>query len=259
MCTILFSYKQTPGYRLIMGANRDEFLERPTEPLDYFNDEKTILAGRDLRGGGTWFGLHANGKVAGITNYRDPALNDRNALSRGKIIQDYLEGGTTPWEFLQILAKDASRYNGFNVILGDWSSLFFYSNAAGKVECLAPGIYGLSNHLLDTPWPKVKRGKKKLEQALGQPTEEIQAAVFSLLQDKLTPPDSSLPKTGVGLEWERILSSIFITSPSYGTRSSTFLSISEGKEVTLVEKSFEHAQYAVFESGEKRFHFFLDI
>ncbi len=257
MCLILFSYKHTPGYKFILGANRDEFLNRPTHPLDYFNEQKTILAGRDLRGGGTWFGISMDGKIAGITNYRDPALNIGSGLSRGKIIRDYLESEEPADIFLEKLTKNAKQYDGFNLLAGDKRELFFYSNAAGKIRRLTPGLYGLSNHLLDTAWPKVRRGKQKLKKALALPEKERQPAIFSLLQDTTPPSDEELPETGVGIEWERILSTIFITAPAYGTRSSAFLSINDAEEVTLVEKTFAHSDKSTLESGRKEFNFHL--
>ncbi len=255
MCIILFSYKHPPGYKLVIGTNRDEFLDRPTSPLGYFDEKKNILAGRDLRGGGTWFGVHLNGKHGAITNYRDPALNNRSCLSRGLIIKDYLEGGESPKDFIRNLSKNGSLYNGFNILVGDLNTLYFFSNVTGSTQLLTPGLYGLSNHLLDTPWPKVKRGKDMLEKALARPEPKLQPSVFSLLKDISTPPEEELPITGVGIEWERILSTIFISSPSYGTRSSTFLSITERNEVTIVEKTFSHNKQGAFDSGKNTFSF----
>ncbi len=254
MCLVLFSYKTTPGYRLILGANRDEFLERPTLALDYFDERQTILAGKDLRGGGTWFGVNVFGKIAAITNYRDPAFNTRSGLSRGLIIRDYLESRESPESFLEKLAQNGDNYNGFNLLVGDMKELLYYSNASGEIKQLVPGLYGLSNHLLDTDWPKVARGKEKLRKALAQSDSGMIPAVFSLLEDTARPQDKELPETGVGLEWERLLSTIFISASTYGTRSSAVLCITDTNEVTFVERTFTHSQKMAQETGRKEFH-----
>ncbi len=254
MCLVLFSYKTTPGHKLVLGANRDEFLERPTLALDYFDVGKTILAGRDLRGGGTWLGVNIFGKIAAITNYRDPVFNTRSGLSRGLIIRDYLESRESPKSFLLKLAQNGDNYNGFNLLAGDMKELLYYSNASGEIKRLVPGLYGLSNHLLDTAWPKVARGKEKLRNVLSQSKSEMIPAIFSLLEDTVRPKDIELPETGVGVEWERLLSTIFISAPTYGTRSSAALSVTENNEVTFVERTFTHSPTRAAESGRKEFH-----
>ena len=237
MCLILFAYHVHPAYRLILAANRDEFYDRPSAPADFWNSHPQMLAGMDLKEKGTWLGVTREGKYAAITNYRDPASWKADAPSRGKLVSRYLTGSAGPEKYLRSIVKKADGYNGFNLLLGDGEDLFVYSNR-GDVRKLSPGIYGLSNELLDTPWPKVQRGKKLLKKALAQKGKELEEALFDLLSDRLVPPDRNLPDTGIGLEWERLLSTMFIKSPVYGTRSSTLLFIGKNRRVKLIEKIY---------------------
>lgn len=238
MCLLFLSYKTTPGYRLVVAANRDEFLDRPTAPLGYIDDEKKILAGLDLQGGGTWLGVTSQLQFAAITNYRDPHSVLDAAPSRGEILIDYLRGDIAAGRYIDGLVDRGMRYNPFNVILGDDTDLYYYSNMLPKPQRLEPGFYGLSNHLLDSPWPKVVRGKKKLRPHMVDCDTVDTATLFRLLQDCYVPSDDKLPDTGIGLEWERLLSPIFITSENYGTRSSAVITISYDRRVNYVEKSF---------------------
>jgi uncharacterized protein with NRDE domain len=239
MCLILFAYNAHPAYRLILAANRDEFYERPSAPADFWSRDPQILAGLDLKEKGTWLGVTRSGKFAAITNYRDPASWRAQAPSRGKLVSDYLSGPDDAGNYLKRTVSQAQNYNGFNLLLGDTDGLFFYSSRAEAPQAISSGIYGLSNRLLDTPWPKVKRGKKLLKAALEKKGDELEESLFALLADRRIPPDDDLPQTGVGLEWERILSPVFITSPVYGTRSSTILLIGKNRRVKLVEKIYD--------------------
>ncbi|MDZ4164996.1 MAG: NRDE family protein [Smithellaceae bacterium] len=237
MCLLLFSYDSHPDYRLILAANRDEFYARPTARAAFWDDDPQVLAGRDLRGGGAWLGITRQGRFAALTNFRDPASLREDAPSRGWLVLDYLSGREAPRAYLEGVAARAGDYNGFNLIAGDRKRLWYYSNRGGREE-ISPGIHGLSNHLLDTPWPKVEKGKA----ALARLTEKAGALtpedVFSFLADDSRPADSLLPDTGVGLAWERTLSPVFITSPSYGTRSSTVILIDREGQVTFAERTF---------------------
>ncbi len=237
MCLILFACNAHPDYRLILAANRDEFYDRPSTPADFWTSHPQVLAGKDLKEKGTWLGVTREGKFAAITNYRDPASWKADAPSRGKLVSRYLTGSAGPEKYLRNVSKKANVYNGFNLLLGDGADLFVYSNR-GDVRKLSSGIYGLSNELLDTPWPKVQRGKKLLKRALSQKGKELEEALFDLLADRLAPPDRNLPDTGIGLEWERLLSTMFIKSPVYGTRSSTLLFIGKNRRVKLIEKIY---------------------
>ena len=237
MCLLFFSYKTTPGYRLVVAANRDEFVARPTARLDFLDQEKTLLAGRDLQGGGTWLGITAGLRFAAITNYREPAANRPDAPSRGEILMDYLTGEMAAGEYLQILAAKAAVYNGFNLILGDARDLYYYSNKINKPRLLVPGFYGLSNHLLDSPWPKVERGKELLRPGMVETDHVDPLVLLDLLADHHCPPDDLLPETGVGFVWERLLGPIFIDTPNYGTRSSAVITVTEDGCVEFSEKT----------------------
>jgi uncharacterized protein with NRDE domain len=238
MCLIIFAYNVHPSYRLILAANRDEFYERPSSPADFWEDQPQVLAGRDLKEGGTWLGVTKQGRFAAITNYRDPSAFKNNALSRGVLVSRYISGKQNAVNYLEEISPQADQYNGFNLILGEDRDIFIFSNRGGKQK-LKPGIYGLSNHLLNTSWPKVSRGKKLLRAALDKKGSELEEALFALLADRHVPPDHKLPETGIGLEWEWVLSSIFITSPGYGTRSSTILLMGKNNRIKFVEKIFD--------------------
>jgi uncharacterized protein with NRDE domain len=236
MCLLFLSYQTTPGYRLAVAANRDEYLARPTAPLGFLDERGTILGGRDLQGGGTWLGISAGLRFAALTNYRDPANNRAGAPSRGGLVLDFLSGAMPAQEYLRHLADRAQIYNGFNLIVGDDLGLFLLSNRSPGYQRLAPGYYGLSNHLLETPWPKVVRGKELLRPHLQQSINV--AGVFTVLADRHLPEDHQLPDTGVGLAWERLLSTIFIAGDTYGTRSSALLTVSEDNQVVFREKTY---------------------
>jgi uncharacterized protein with NRDE domain len=237
MCLILFAYNVHPSYRLILAANRDEFYERPSAPADFWIKHPKVLAGIDLQEKGTWLGVTKEGKFSAITNYRDPATWKDQAPSRGKLVSRFLTGPLGAGRYLEKISAQASQYNGFNLLLGDADELFVYSNR-GEAQRLSAGIYGLSNRLLDTPWPKVKRGKKLLKAALTKKGDELEESLFALLADRHVPPDSQLPETGVNPEWEKILSPMFIVSPVYGTRSSTILLIGKNRRIKFVEKVY---------------------
>ena len=237
MCLLFFSYRTTPGYRLVVAANRDEFVARPTAGLNFLDAKKTLLGGRDLQGGGTWLGITAGLRFAAITNYRDPASNRLTAPSRGEILINYLMGTMGASEYLETLALTASNYNGFNLILADPLGLYYYSNKTGGPRILAPGFYGLSNHLLDSPWPKVLRGKQLLRPHMVDTASIDPLLLFDLLADNHRPPDHQLPETGVGIEWERILATIFIDTSTYGTRSSAVITVTDGGVVEFTEKT----------------------
>jgi uncharacterized protein with NRDE domain len=243
MCLILFAYNIHPSYRLILAANRDEFYDRPSQAADFWPKHPDVLAGIDLKEKGTWLGITKQGKIAAITNYRDPAAWKDEAPSRGKLVRDYLTGVSNPEQYLKNISTGSAAYNGFNLLLGDEDSLWVYSNR-GDVQHLQPGIYGLSNHLLNSPWPKVQRGKRLLKKALVQKGDDLEKALFALLADRQVPPDDHLPQTGVSQDWERMLSPVFITSPVYGTRSSTVVLLAKNRRVRFVEQVFDKTSEA---------------
>ena len=251
MCLILLSHNVHPNYRLILAANRDEFYDRPTSALTYWPGHPEILAGRDLKGNGTWLGVSRSGRIAAITNYRDPAALMPNAPSRGILIRDYLVGNSSAQDYLDAVSKIGQRYNGFNLIAGDTRGLYYTSNRSPGVQQLGPGIYGISNHLIDTAWPKVQRGKALLYDQLNGRQKINAEIILDILADRLQPADAELPETGVGLEWERILAPMFIISPDYGTRSSSVVSIHQSGEITFWERAFVKTDPGI-KTGETR-------
>ena len=258
MCIILLAYKSHPVYPLILAANRDEFYERPTAVAHFWEDAAGLLGGRDLERGGTWLGVTEAGRIAAITNFREPGQRVADAPSRGRLVSDFLHSHETPQAYLERLAIDAGQYNGFNLIVGDSQSLYYYSNRGPAPRALAPGVYGVSNHLLDTPWPKVAKGKEAFAEILFAGDALQPDAIFRLLADRSRADDSCLPDTGMGLEVERYLSPLFITSPVYGTRSSTVLLQDHENRMTFIERTFtrdpDHWDEAVYELKIRRDH-----
>lgn len=243
MCLIFFAVNQHPNYKIIVAANRDEFYARKTAPAHFWEDHSRILGGRDLEASGTWLALTKKGKISLVTNFRDPVNMNPQAPSRGHLVSDYLLNGETPNEYLSKVSLRASRYNGFNLLAGYPDELWYLSNYGHGIQRLAPGIYGLSNHLLDTPWPKVQRGKEKFQNALTSSFIEPEK-LFEILYDEDRAEDPLLPDTGIGLERERALSSMFIKTHGYGTRSSTVVTISNNNEVMFAERVYDLNTFA---------------
>ena len=237
MCLIIFSYDNHPEYRLILAANRDEFYERPTAPLGFWPDAPEILAGRDLKEKGTWMGIDRSGRFAALTNFRDPASLQPDAPSRGALVRNFLSGLLPPETYLNDLRPSGERYNGFNLLVGDRYHLYYYSNRMKRIRKLKPGIYGLSNRFLNTPWPKVETGKQEFDRILSHDRIDTES-LFCLLADRTRPPDDQLPNTGIGVKLERLLSSRFIFSGDYGTRSSSVLLIGRNQRVQFSERTF---------------------
>ncbi len=244
MCLALIAFAAHPRYRLVVAANRDEFHARPAARAAWWDEG--ILAGRDLKERGTWLGVNRQGRFAFVTNVREPSRHNPGAPSRGALVPRLLLGNAAPAVSLPAIVAASVQYNGFNLVAGNAAELHWGSNRAAAPATLAPGIYGVSNHLLDTPWPKVERTRIAFAHwcANGDDTDEI-GPVFALLRDTERAPDAALPATGVSLDWERMLSSPFIISPDYGTRCSTVVTIGHRGDVRLVERSFDPAGNAV--------------
>ena len=226
MCLVLIAWRADTDHPCVVAANRDEFHARPALAAGWWPDRPHILAGRDLLAGGTWLGMTRAGRFAALTNYRDPARRVREpdaAPSRGALVTSLLESNASVADGLTHLHEVGANYNAFNLIFSDGERLGIYESASGTGRELPPGIYGLSNHLLDTPWPKVRHAKSRMEQALlgNAGTDPL----LALLRDDRPAPDEQLPRTGVSLEWERLLSSAFVRSSDYGTRCSTIIRI----------------------------------
>lgn len=237
MCLILVAWRAHPRYPLVIAANRDEFFSRPTAGASFWPDGH-ILAGRDIQGGGTWLGISRAGRIAALTNYRDPTRQRGGLPSRGRLVTDFLMSDEPAAAWLHDLAPATGQYNGFNLIVGEVvaSSLACLSSVTGEIRTLEPGIYGLSNHLLDSPWPKVDAAKSALSTALGALPED--GPLFDLLHDETIHPDNALPRTGVSLEWERLLSSAFVRAPGYGTRCSTVVMVNSAGTTVFDEQTW---------------------
>jgi uncharacterized protein with NRDE domain len=221
MCLIAFAWKVHPAYPLVVAANRDEWRERPSQPAHWWPDHPQLLAGRDLQAGGTWMGITKGGRFAAVTNFRDPSDKRSTARSRGALVSEFLLGVQAPLDYMEQLVSRAREYNGFNLIVGDGKSLHYYGSREDTARAIEPGIHGLSNHLLDEPWPKVVHAREALRRALDEsdPVEPL----FKMLSHSDVMADDQLPQTGVGIAWERRLSAALITGEDYGTRASTVL------------------------------------
>ncbi len=231
MCLIVFAWQVIPGVPLIAAANRDEFYDRPATAADNWPEAPHVIAGRDLKAGGTWMGVAQEGpggaRFAAITNIRGPQERRVDAPSRGALVADYLAGDMSAAEYIAHIATGSDAYNGFNLVLGDRDSLYWFSNRGAddvrNGKQLEPGIYGVSNGLLDAPWPKVVRTKAQFASLLCQGAPED--AYFEMLADTTRAPDARLPDTGIELDLERQLSAVCIETPGYGTRTSTVVKV----------------------------------
>lgn len=259
MCLILLAYKKHPQYIAIIAANRDEFYDRPTRAVQFWNTSPDLLAGKDLLGGGTWMGITRTGRFSAVTNFREPLKDNKNMSSRGFLVRDYLEENIPPKDYLKKIKKMAHLYGGFNLIVGNVDELFYYSNRPNQIVKILPGIHGLSNHLLNTCWPKVEKGKRSFCEIVSENKPIDIEKIFTLLEDKSMPPSQLLPHTGIDPGWEKILSPIFITSPVYGTRSSTIMMLDRYGKVEFFERSFTMNQGTLIKDKIRKFCFKVPV
>jgi uncharacterized protein with NRDE domain len=248
MCLILVAWQSHPDYALVVAGNRDEFYVRPAAPAHWWQEASQVLAGRDLADvigeSGTWMGVAGEGRFAALTNYRAPSEKRTDARSRGELVAGFLRGHQGPADYLGALTGADGCYNGFNLLACDLHELWWYSNrsASRQPERLRPGLYGLSNALLDTPWPKVRSRVGALAEVLAADTGHANASAapyLQLLADERQAANFELPSTGVSPEWEKLLSSAFIRSPNYGTRASTVLRVRHDGRFDFSERSFD--------------------
>lgn len=251
MCIISFNYKEHPRYKLIIAANRDEFYNRPTKEAHFWEDDSDVLAGRDLEAMGTWLGITKNGRFAALTNYRDLAEFHIKKRSRGNIVRHFLTGSVDAKRYLQSIQREKEAYNGFNVLLGTIDELYYYSNKENIIKKIPAGTHSISNHLLNTPWPKVQRAKESLENYVKNNEQLDKDDIFAQLANDTIAQDDQLPHTGVALELERQLSPIFIRTPDYGTRSSTVIFVTYDNEVSFYERTFNNGALKF----ENKYHF----
>jgi uncharacterized protein with NRDE domain len=250
MCLILLVWHVHPQYPCVLAANRDEFHGRATAPAGWWPDKQDLLAGRDLQAGGTWLGVTRTGRFAALTNYRDPRLVRDGVPSRGNMVTQFLESHDSVAASLEHLRRVGAAYNPFNIIFSDGKHLGVFESVRGEGRELSAGVYGLSNHLLDTPWPKVRIAKSRMTDALTRLDDEN--AIMSLLRDDSQAPDEELPQTGITLEWERLVSSAFVRAGDYGTRCSTLFRIDRSGRAAFDEWSWD---LDGMESGRRNFQF----
>lgn len=237
MCLILVAWHSHPDFPCIIAANRDEFHGRPTQPAHWWRDRPDVLGGRDGLAGGSWLGITRSGRFAALTNYRSARPKRADTPSRGTIVSDVLASGESTANLLDAISRTAPRFDGFNVLFSDGDSLGIYESESRSGRILPAGIYGLSNHLLDTDWPKVRRAKARLPRALADLPEC--EPILALLRDDQPAADAELPRTGVSLEWERLLSSAFVRGPDYGTRCSTIILVDRSGSKRFEEWSWD--------------------
>lgn len=238
MCLIVFAYKCHPQYPFILAGNRDEFHDRPALPLHKWDTSPPIIAGRDKEAGGTWLGVSETGKVAALTNYRDIENIKENAPSRGEIIPNFLLSNEQPEHTLNSVDKRAHFYNGFNLIAGDIDQLYYLSNHGHSVEPIQPGVHVISNAALNTPWPKALWALNRFKTIL-ESDDLDQAQFFELLQNSDRYPPKILPETGLSEEMEVAVSSVFILTEHYGTRSSSLITIDRNLQLNFIEKVYK--------------------
>lgn len=245
MCLINFHLNEHPNYKLIVVANRDEFYSRPTAPANFWKDYPNLLAGRDLQGMGTWLGVTNQGKFAALTNFRDftqePITSDK--ITRGEIVTNYLTENMSPKAYLEKLHQHKDHYEGFNVLIGNADQLFYYNNIENKIKEVTSGTHGISNHMLDTPWPKVTKSKQKFKEYIMDHHVIGANDLFDIFSNDELAEDRDLPETGVGINLERQLSPMFIKTPDYGTRCSTVLFIDHDNYLTFVERTYQNGEF----------------
>jgi uncharacterized protein with NRDE domain len=251
MCLLVFAWQPDAPEPLLLAGNRDEFHDRPAAPADWWDNG--AVGGRDLRAGGTWMAAHRHGRFAVVTNYREPLEEGRGPRSRGELVTAFFECDATPATFARDVAARGHDYGGFNLLVGDPGELVYLSNRGRGPEVLDPGIHGLSNHLLDTPWPKLERTTARFRTLLEHGAET--GALLDMLADRTPANDSELPDTGIGPEWERLLSSPFIVNPFYGTRCSTVIRLPGRNTMEFTERRFDPAGEV---TGESAFRFPLE-
>ena len=250
MCILFVAVNQHKDYPLIIAANRDEFFNRETAESHYWQDHNHILAGRDLLAGGTWMGINQQGYLASLTNIRDPEKLHPNPQTRGELVSNFLRSPDPLYG--KQLAATKNNYNGYNLLFGKWDALAVYNNHSNELQPLEDGYYGLSNADLNSPWPKINKGVSILEEYCQDGHDINPDTLFDLLRDTRQAPDTELPKTGVPIEWERRVSSIFILGEDYGTRSSTVLKVDKNRNIQWHERTYNNQAKC---TSSQRFHF----
>jgi uncharacterized protein with NRDE domain len=239
VCLLGVAVAAHPRFPLVIAANRDEFYARPTARAGWWDDAPGVLAGRDLEHGGTWLGVTRTGRLAALTNFRDPSAVKRAAPSRGLLVSGYLTGAQSARDYLGRVARSAAEYNDFNLLVGTPDEILCLESRTGEIRALDQGVHGLSNALLDTPWPKVVRLRQALADRIATVDGELDPdRLLPLLTDPAMARDEDLPRTGVAQDLERSLSAAFIRLPRYGTRCSTIVCVDAHGRLGFVERAY---------------------
>ena len=239
MCILFIAVDQHPDYPLIIAANRDEFHARLTQPSHFWKSKPHMLAGKDLQAGGTWLGVAKNGHIAALTNIRAPSKERFDAMTRGELVVNALQYKGSWAVHTQHLKNTATDYNGFNLVYGDWKNLQVFNSHTQEHHALTQGVYGLSNAQLNTPWPKTQQGVNALNALCQSKQPLVVEQLFAILSDPTQASDETLPDTGIAKPWEKMLSSIFIKSPDYGTRCSTVITVDHHHALNWEERSYD--------------------
>ena len=250
MCLIAVAYHKHPRYKLILIANRDEFYSRATQKAKFWDTDgyPDILAGKDLEAGGTWMGIAKSGKWAALTNYRDPEWKLENPISRGKLVLNFLTNSDSTQKYAQILNNEADKYLGYNILLGDADQIIHFSNFDKSPTTIKEGLFGVSNALLDTSWPKLDKAKASLKEIVNN--EHIDKEyLFSVLHDDTEASENQLPNTGIPYKWEKAISPLFIKTKTYGTRSSSILLMDYLGNINFTERIFIHTTGDILEEN----------
>ncbi len=234
MCILFFAINQHPKYPVIICANRDEFHARPTQSMHWWSNDE-VLAGKDLQAGGTWLGLNRQGRFSALTNFRQPHLIDKNKQSRGDLVLQALAKQDD--EMAQLLTTTSNQYNGFNLVFGELNNLTCFDNVSQKHQALRSGFHSLCNGALDDIWPKMALGQTNLASAINDKSLDINQ-LFTLMKSDQQAQTEHLPQTGVPLSWEQLLSSIFIVSPEYGTRTTNIITLDNEGNVDVYDQSY---------------------
>lgn len=241
MCLLAFAWNTHPRYRFVFAGNRDEFHARPAAAAEWWQDAPDVFGGRDLEAGGSWLGLRRDGRFAVVTNFREPDRRPAGVRSRGELVTRFLADSSNASAYLAELRRTGDEYAGYNLVFGDLlapnNDLHYFSNREGEASPLAHGLHALSNHLLNTPWPKVARLRSRFTTELDKPEPAIDA-LLGFLGDTEPAGDNEMPATGLSPEWERLLSAPKVVSPEYGTRASTVILVEHGGRMHFHERRF---------------------
>ncbi|MGH8400632.1 MAG: NRDE family protein [Gammaproteobacteria bacterium] len=243
MCLLVFAWKTNPDFPLVFAGNRDELHVRPAAPAGFWETAPQVLGGRDLQAGGTWLGVTTRGRFAVVTNYRDGLTPVSGRRSRGELTSEFLRGEMTPQEHGLQVQTQRDDYAGFSLLIGDRNTLWYVSNRGADAQAVTPGIHGLSNHLLDTAWPKVTHSIERLRLLL-EADHLGSEALLRLLADRTPAAIAALPDTGIGAELERKVSAPFVVDPRYGTRCSTSILLGQDS-IRFTERRFTPAGLTV--------------